>query len=62
MPTRNGITRQTAIRVGLRHVRSLSARHVVQLVKDRERRGPYRGFDDLLTRVPLARDEVENLR
>ncbi len=54
-------TAGSAIRVGLRHVRGLSARHIRQLIDERQRRGPYRSLDDLLLRVPLARDEAENL-
>jgi len=56
-PTENPVV----LRVGLRHVRSLTARHIVQLVEDRKQRGPYRGLDDLLLRIDLSREETENL-
>jgi DNA-directed DNA polymerase III PolC len=49
------------LRVGLRHVRSLTATHASQLVDERRRGGPYRSLDDLLLRVDLSREETENL-
>jgi len=49
------------LRVGLRHVRSLTAHHAAQLVHERRRGGPYRSLDDLLLRVDLSREETENL-
>ena len=49
------------LRVGLRHVRSLTSHHAAQLVEERRRHGPYQDLDDLLLRVDLSREETENL-
>lgn len=48
------------LRLGLRHVRSLSQRHLAAILEGRDH-GPYRSLPDLSLRVGLARDEIENL-
>ena len=59
--TGDGTSNCIALRVGLRHVRNLSQRHVQTLLESRDKRGPYDHLADLAARVDLSREEVENL-
>lgn len=50
-----------AIRIGLRHVRGVSARTVAAIAAARAAAGPFRSFDDFLQRVRARRDELAAL-
>ena len=47
--------------MGLMDVRGLAERSMRAIVASREAGGPFRSVQDLMARVPLARDEAENL-
>jgi DNA-directed DNA polymerase III PolC len=49
------------VRIGLRHVRGVSARAVEAILAARQAGGPFRSFAELLRRARPARDEAEAL-
>jgi len=49
------------LRVGLCQVGGLSGEGAEEIVEERERRGPFGGFDDLMDRVALQPSEIEAL-
>jgi DNA-directed DNA polymerase III PolC len=53
--------RRVAVRLGLMDVRGLSERAMKAIVASRRADGPFTSVADLAARVPLARDEAENL-
>ncbi len=53
--------RQVGLRLGLMDVRGLSERAMARIVENREDRGPYASVADVLARVPLSREEAQNL-
>jgi DNA polymerase III alpha subunit len=55
------VPQPVGLRVGLRHVRSLTAQHVAQMVEERRKNGPYHDLADLVLRVDLSKEETENL-
>jgi DNA-directed DNA polymerase III PolC len=56
----DGVARR-AIRIGLMQVKGLRLETIENIVRARERAGPYRSPEDFLSRVPVERDEIESL-
>jgi error-prone DNA polymerase len=50
-----------AIRPGFLHLSRFTEWQYAAIAEERERRGPFAGFDDFLHRVPAGRQEIENL-
>jgi error-prone DNA polymerase len=52
---------QPGVRIGLGYVKGAEAAEVQRLVDERDRGGPYRDLGDLASRMPLRRQELEQL-
>jgi DNA-directed DNA polymerase III PolC len=50
-----------AIRIGLMQVKGLRLETIENIVRARERDGPYHSLENFLRRVPVERDEIETL-
>jgi error-prone DNA polymerase len=57
----SGAKRQPAVRIGLGYVKGAETAEVERLVEERERGGPFRDLGDLASRMPLRRQELEQL-
>jgi DNA polymerase III alpha subunit len=49
------------MRPGFMHVRMVTGKGIERLIAEREQRGPFRNLEDFVRRVPMGRQEIENL-